>query len=332
MTHTALSRLAATALALLGSAAQAQMFTDEGFEALFKASKFAELDRAAQQRLAARAGDPQAVLAAGVAVQQGKSTSAQRKAAIARAEACIEQQPTAAECHFALGSTLGVHAMNEGMLTMATSASRVRDALVQALTLSPQWYAARSAVVTFYTVAPGVMGGSRDKALQAARAAGVPDQAKALQALIDLNSDKAEAALQALSTIRQPADSVLVSDLRDWGNGAAFSLINAGQAVKARAWFETAQRERPADAAAAYGLGRVHAESNAHAEALVWYERARKLERAEDIPIDYRVGISQQALGQAVAARAAFTRFIEAGKGQKKSLEDARKRLEQLGA
>ena len=45
----------------------------------------------------------------------------------------------------------------------------------------------------------------------------------------------------------------------------------------------------------------------------------------------YRIGIAQQQLRRNDAAKASFTRFIAAGKGQKSSLEDARKRLEQLG-
>jgi len=46
----------------------------------------------------------------------------------------------------------------------------------------------------------------------------------------------------------------------------------------------------------------------------------------------WRVGISLQELGRTDAARASFQRFVAAGKGQKASLDDAKKRLAQLGA
>ena len=49
------------------------------------------------------------------------------------------------------------------------------------------------------------------------------------------------------------------------------------------------------------------------------------------LPIDYRLGIALQAQGQAEAAKAALARFVAAGRGSNKSLDDARKRLAQLG-
>ena len=60
-------------------------------------------------------------------------------------------------------------------------------------------------------------------------------------------------------------------------------------------------------------------------------EPVLELKGAAELPIDYRAGIAHQALGSAEAARAAFKRFVAAGKGSKGNLEDAKKRLEQLG-
>jgi len=311
--------------------AQAQVFSEPALEALYRAEKHAELDRIAQQRLAAKADDRQAVLAAALVSQHPAGTPAQRLAAIQRAEACVELQPRAHECHYALGSTLGVHAMTEGLMTMAGSVGRVRSELAEALALAPQWYPARSAMVSFYVLAPGLLGGSRDKARDTAQGAATPDQARALQAFVLMNDDKPEAALQAFEAIRPGADPTLDDDVRQWAHNAGFMLLNAGQAARARSWFERAVRDRPADATALYGLGRVQADSGAHADALGWFERAAKGSGADALPLDYRIGISQQALGQLAAARAAFTRFVSAGKGPKKSLDDARRRLQSLG-
>lgn len=323
----------AALLALLGaSAANAQVFSEPALDSLYRDSRFAELDRLAQQRLASKADDRQAVLAAALVSQQSKGTAAQRQAAIARAEACVERQPQAAECHYALGSTLGIHAMNEGMLKVASSVGRVRSALAEAVALAPQWYPARSALVSFYVMVPGLMGGSRDKALATARAAATPEQTQALLAVVAIADEKPDVALQSVQAIRRGTDSGLDEDLRSIGHNAGIALLNAGQGAKARDWFERAQRERPSDTMATYGLGRVHAEAGAHAEALAWYEKAARLEDAGLLPIDYRIGLAQQALGQPAAARAAFTRFVAAGKGARKSLDDAKKRLEQLGA
>lgn len=318
-------------LALAAPVAGAQMFTDPALEALYRARRPAELDAAAQVRLASRADDAQAVLALTVALQPGWSTAARRKAAVARAEACVELQPRAAECQYALGVALAAHGMSEGMLTLAGSIGRVRAALHEAAQLAPRWYAARSALVGFHVMAPGLMGGSRDKAAELARSAPTPGQVQALQALLLLADEKPEAALGALMAVKPGSDSALDEDVRDWSHQAGFALLNLGQPARARPWFERAAGERPQEARAAYGLGRTQAELGAHADALAWYERARGLDGAAELPIDYRAGISQQALGQAAAARASFARFVQAARGQRKALDDARRRLEQLG-
>lgn len=58
-----------------------------------------------------------------------------------------------------------------------------------------------------------------------------------------------------------------------------------------------------------------------------WAESMRLYEAAV-----HGLGIPQQQLGKADAARASFTRFIVTGKGRKASLEDAKKGLEPFGS
>lgn len=321
----------ASACLFCAAAAQAQMFTDTGFDAQYKARQWAEMDKAAQARLASRPDDRQAVLAAALVSHQPRATAEQRQAAITRAEACVQVQPKAADCQFALGSTLGVHAMHQGMLAMAGSVGRVKAVLTEAHALAPAWYPARSALIAFHVMAPGFMGGSRDKAAELAAAAPVPDQARVLQAFLALHADKPDVALQAFQAHKPGQDSALDEDVREWALEAAFRLLNSDRAPMARPWFERAQRDHPQDARTAFGLGRALTETGAPADGLSWLERARKLEGADVLPLDYRIGIAQQALGRLAEAKAAFQRFVQAGKGAKKALEDARKRLDQLG-
>jgi Tfp pilus assembly protein PilF len=108
-------------------------------------------------------------------------------------------------------------------------------------------------------------------------------------------------------------------------------MVNAGQAAKAQPLLERTLREHPGHAGPAYGLARVRGEAGAHEEALKLYEQAASSKGADTWPLPYRIGIEQQALGRKDAAKASFARYIAAGKGQKASLEDAAKRLEQLG-
>jgi hypothetical protein len=329
-------RWIATTLALsFASAAQAQFFKDPALEALYIADRFADLEKTGAARLAAKAEDAQAVLALAIAAMRGGNStedSNRRLKAIGHAETCVQRQPQAAACHYALGTVLGVQAMNEGMLKAAASVGRVKEALTQALALDGQWFPARSALTEFYLVAPGMMGGSTSKAKELAKGASNPEQARALEARVLIDAGKAEAALQALAQVKTAGDRALADDVAGWTVAAGISLINDGQAERARPAFERLYRERADDPGAAWGLARVQAEAGAHAEAIKLFSGMSKLQGAERFPIDYRIGISQQALGQKELARASFSKFVAAGKGSKKALEDAKARLEKLGA
>lgn len=317
-------------LCLTAAVAHAQMFKDAALEALHLAGKSGDLQRLATQRLAAQADDVQAVLALAVTALAGVDAGA-RQTALTRAEGCVQRLPQAAPCHYALGTVLGVQALSEGMLKAARSAGTVKTALVQAQTLEPGWYPARSALLEFYLMAPAMMGGSTAKAAELAASAPLPEQLRALQARVALQDGKAETALASLTPLLTVADPELADDVRQWGAQAAFNLVNNGQAAKAQGFFERLAKDRPGHAMGPYGLGRVRTDAGAFDEAVRLFELSATLKGAEILPIDYRKGIALQQAGRNDAAKLAFKSFVAAGKGQKSSLDDARKRLEQLG-
>jgi tetratricopeptide (TPR) repeat protein len=322
--------MACATAALMGLTAQAQTFKDPALEALYVADKEADLRRVSVQRVAAQPDDAQAVLGLALSALSLNDPVA-RKDAIARAEACIARQPKAAPCHYAQGVVLGVHAMSEGMLTMTRSAGTVRDALTTAHEIDPAWYPARGALVEFYAMAPGIMGGSTSKATELAKGAPRPEQASALQARILMLDQKFEPALQALVALPAPLEPALALDVQAWAVQSGLGMISKGQAAKAQPAFERLQRQQPDRSGPAYGLARARAEQGAHEDAIKLYEQAAGLKGGQEWPIAYRIGIAQQQLGRNDAAKASLQRFVSAGKGQKSSLEDARKRLQQLG-
>lgn len=322
--------LAALLLAPLTAPAQAQMFKDPALQALYAAQRVAELESTSQQRLARQADDGQAVLGlAMVALQADDAT--RRETALQRARACIQLQPHAAECQYALGVVLGVHAMSLGMVKAATSIGTVKDALVQALDAAPQWYPARSALVEFHLTVPALTGGGAGRAREVAHAALRSEQVQAFDGRIALADERPEAALALLQAVPTAADPALAEDVAAWMADAAFQLVAKGRAAQARPVFERLQREQPGQAMPAYGLGRVHTELGAPAEAVRWLEQAARLKGASALPIDYRLGLALQADGRTEPARAALARYVAAGKGSAKALEDAKKRLAQLG-
>jgi tetratricopeptide (TPR) repeat protein len=311
--------------------APAQVLKEPALDALYSAERFTELDQIALARLAQRADDAQAVLATALVALSGDD-SARRAAAISRAEACVQRAPNAAGCHYALGTVLGVQAMSQGLMKMAGSVGQVKESLLKALELEPGWYPARSAVVEFYLQAPGLIGGSSTKALEVARAAPKPEQARALEARIQLQDDRFDDTLRLLADLKPGSDSALNEDIDAWRIAAAFGLLRKGQPDKARPVFERVQKDRPDSAFAPYGLARMQADAGAHTEAVKLLEQCARLRGAAQLPLDYRLGLSQQALGQNDAARASFKRYVAAGKGESKSIDDAKKRLGQLGA
>jgi tetratricopeptide (TPR) repeat protein len=319
-----------TAALATAPAAQAQTFSEPALEALYVAERNDELRRIVVSRVAAKADDEQAVLGLALVSLEANDAAA-RKAAIAAAEACVERNAKATACQWALGSVLGIQAMSEGMMAVARNLGRVRDSLIEAQTLAPGWWPARSSLAEFYLIAPGMMGGSKGKAEALARSAPSPAHSQALLARIAVQEERHEQALTMLLAHKPGQDAALDSDVRGWGRGAAFGLLNAGHPAKARPYFERVMREQPDDAMAPYGLARVLAESGSPADALPLYERAAKGKGAETLPIAYRAGIAQQMLGQTDTAKASYKRFIAAGKGQKSAMEDARKRLAELG-
>ncbi len=308
-----------------------QMFKDSALQSPYQAERFDELLRLGNQRLAAQPDDAQAVLGVAMAALS-RDDAAARKQALQLAEACVAKQPKAAPCHYAQGVVLGVQAMSEGMLKAARSAGAVRTALSTAQELEPTWYPARASLVEFYLLAPGMMGGSTAKASELARSAPAPEQVKALEARVAMNERRFDEALKLLMALPAGLPPALADDVRSWSVQCALGLTNNGQAAAAQAPLEKLVREHPEHAGPVYALARVRAEAGAHEAALQLYEQAAKLRGAEAMPLAWRAGISQQQLGRNDAAKASFQRFVAAGKGQKSSLDDAKKRLAQLGA
>ncbi len=323
----ALTFLLSCLVAALCATAHGQTLKDPALEALYVADSTDELQRTALQR---PADDPQAVLALALAALE-RDEAAARVKALERAQACVDKQPRAAPCQYAYGVLLGIQAMSEGMIKAARSAGIVKDALAAAHEIDPAWYPARSALMEFYLVAPAMMGGSSSKAAELARGAPKPEQVAALQGRVALQDRRFEAALAAFAGVPSAAEHALAADVRGWGTQAALGVVAAGQAAKAQPFFERLLREHPGQSAGAYGLARVRGEQGDWAEALRLYERAAPLKGAKDWPLAYRTGIALQQLGRHEEAKASFARFVSTGKGQKASLEDARKRLEQLG-
>jgi tetratricopeptide (TPR) repeat protein len=80
-------------------------------------------------------------------------------------EKAVKLRPSAAEYHYWLGSSYGnAAARGSNPFKQASLAKKSRAALERAVELDPNYIDARLALVDFYMMAPGIMGGSESKA------------------------------------------------------------------------------------------------------------------------------------------------------------------------
>jgi len=105
-------------------------------------------------------------------VEQGRAAIGRGDgdAAIEILEKAVAQSPNNAEAHYYLGSAYGTKVQAAGMLAAAKYASRITEEFEKAVALDPRLIDAHFGLVQVYTNAPGIMGGSYEKAFEHAKA------------------------------------------------------------------------------------------------------------------------------------------------------------------
>jgi tetratricopeptide (TPR) repeat protein len=315
----------------LASHAGAQPIADAQWTADLAAGRFAQVERAATARIKANPDDIDAHAAltrSALALNDGPK----RDAALKLMEACVVRVPRSAICHYGVGSLLGAQAISKGVMKAAMSLGRIREALQTALELDTSMFAARSGLAQFYLTAPNVRGGSIRKAHELAEtvAAAHPDQSNVIFAMAALDQGKLDEANDFLNAVKAGADPELNEEADELRARLAFEQLNKKDTAKAKLTFERFIAQSPQLARGHYGLGRVYSETGAWDQAVAAFTTSATLQGAAALPVDYRLGIALQAKGSRELARAAFVRFVAAGRGNPKHLEDAQKRLTAL--
>lgn len=315
------------ALALFAGAAQADLLKDPQWQAWLDGGKTADLVRAAK----AKGDDDQAAVALALAAVDDND-AARLEASLPALQACVEKRPQAV-CSYALGRVYGQQAMTASVFKMPGLASKTKEHFVKAVEQDPLLFEARSALTQFYLIAPGFAGGSAAKARELATEAQVrqPEQAKVLRAMVAMNDKDWAGAERELASAKFGDDRTLARELRGQWTRLGFEFMEQKGLPKARSIFETLQRDHPTHAAGPYGLGRVLVEQGQPDEAVKALERARGLEGAERLPIDHRLGQALIAKGDKAGAKVALERFVQNKRANPRNVEDAKKRLAELG-
>lgn len=77
----------------------------------------------------------------------------------------VELEPKNAQYHYLLGAAYGEMAQNANVLKQASLAKKTKAEFEKAVELDPNHTEARFALISYYLLAPGFMGGGEDKAL-----------------------------------------------------------------------------------------------------------------------------------------------------------------------
>jgi tetratricopeptide (TPR) repeat protein len=88
--------------------------------------------------------------------------------AVSQFERAVAASPRSSDAHYCLGMAYGRQAQKKGLFGGMSLIGKVRDEFSRAVELDPNSIEPRLALIDFYVIAPRVVGGSADKALEQA--------------------------------------------------------------------------------------------------------------------------------------------------------------------
>jgi tetratricopeptide (TPR) repeat protein len=317
--------LAAGALGLLLCA---QASANE-YSALMKTHKYAEVERIANTTLAQDAGNADAL----VAMSEVSMVAGRVEDAVRFGERCVAAQPKVANCHLALGNALGSKAMSAGMMSAMSYAGKIRDAFKTAVELDPQNMDARFSLMTYYMQAPGIVGGGTGKAqtLAAQTALVNPEAGKLMMARLDAADDKFAKAEAAVLAMPLSSNEAVAEGQRDLLNNLGNKYLSDKKYADSERMYREAHKRFPDSEGALYGLARLLQQQGKHREAIAGFEQVIAMNPRAGAW--YRIGQSQQALGDKSKAAAAYQKALSFKAGMsakmKSDAEDQLKAMRQ---
>lgn len=271
---------------------------------LFEAKKYPAAKAAAERLVKADRADPAA------AFWLGRLYYVERRLDRAATwfEKAAELDPRNAQAQHWLGVAYGRQAVGANPLRQAVLARRTKHAFERAVELDPNLLESRQFLLQFYLIAPGVVGGSRDKALVQAREIAKRDAVRghlAMGAVHDAADDAVGAEREYQAAITAAPDSV------DGYYGLALMYQRTKQYAKAFDTYERVLARRPAETRARYLIGRTAAISGERLDraetALREYLKPRPdASQQGNASAHYLLGVVYEKRGDAAAAKREF--------------------------
>ena len=248
------------------------------------------------------------------------------EAATAAADAALRSSPKDTDVLLWSGRAYGQRAMSSSVFTKMSWAKKCRESWEKAVAIDPAFLDARNELLRYYLMAPGIAGGSVEKAREQAARIAVVDATQGHVARGRIAEHEKDLA-GAEAAYRKAAES----DPKATTGPIALAVFYGGQKRwgEARAIFEKRLAADPNDATAVYQLGRVALFSGEEMEkGLALFDRYVTLPVPEDGPSHadarWRKGLLLEKLGKTPAAVAAYREALKldpAHRGAKRELE-----------
>ncbi len=268
-----------------------------------------------------------AALAEGMRLLQANAP-AKAEAQFAKA---IALNPTVGEYHLRLGQAVGAQTATASTVRQPFLARRVKASFEEAIALDPSLVEAREGLILFYSIAPGVMGGSEEKARE---------QQRALLKLNPMRGQMAAATLAARQRDTTGVERALRAAIAAAPDSAAPVVQLAqrqagwGRTAAAFATLDAFLTRHPTDRAARIQYGRIAGTSGQQLtkgerylrEVLAgptWSAGIGVPSRAQ---VQFRLGMILEQSGRVAEARAAYQQAVAADP----ALKAAREALDKL--
>lgn len=244
-------------------------------------------------------------------------------------EKAIKAEENSALYHLWLGNALGDEAQHANKLRQPFLARRVKSEFERAVALDPSSIDARKGLIQFYSVAPGIMGGSMERAKAEAAEIG---KLNAMRGHLEMGAlfDREKKVTAAESSYKAAVDASPDSVLGYYGLGAFYQRQSRWD--DAFAIYERLIQMKPAEVVAHYQYGRTAALSGKNLE-----RGERELKSLLDEPpkdfspvsvaaTNLRLGNIYEKQGKTDLARSAYEQAVKLNPKN----EDARKALAAL--
>lgn len=300
------------------------------FDALIKAKKYAEVEKAANAKLAATPNQADALAAKiELILIEGKDSRLDEAAKLA--EQCINANPKFSECFELHGNIFGLKAQKANMMSAMSYANKFKDSIRKAIELDTNNFGARFSLLQFYIQAPAIAGGGASKArdfiVETIKVS--PVAGSLFQAYLDTADDNLTRAMSAAMAVNTNGNESLNKIHRSVLSNLGHSLVNTKKYAEADKVYNEALQRYPDSAIGSFGLGKNLQEQGKQKEAIPFFEKAIATDASA--AAYYRLAKAQQALGEKAKAISNYEKaVIFQPEMSKKSKADAEEQIKAL--